>query len=117
MALNPYRPLTSPLVSTRELRFGQAEAPAYRQRLEEQAGQHVFWSIGGTLRRDGQPLDEVQLTLVEQGREVPLGPDGRFVVGHLLEGEYTLEATVEGGKPRRFPIAVPSPDYDLDLEA
>jgi hypothetical protein len=55
------------------------------------------------------------MTLVEQGRVVPLQPDRTFAIGHLRTGEYTLEVAANGGEPKRFAIVVPSADYDLEL--
>ena len=40
---------------------------------------------------------------------------GRFAIGHLRSGEYTLEIVVGGEEPRRFKVAVPAPDYVLEI--
>jgi hypothetical protein len=113
MALDPYAPIISPLVRTRELRFGQAGVPL-RERLDEPEKPEVFWTIGGTVHTE-QPLEKVRLTLVEQGLEVHLQPEGRFAIGRLQAGEYTLEVSVNGGEPHRYKIAVPSPDYEIEV--
>lgn len=109
VALNPYSPITGPLVRTRELRFGQAGQP-WLQQLDSEAER--FWTIGGTLYSD-QPLETVRMILVERGDEVPLQADGRFAIGRLRAGEYTLQVTHDGEKPQQFKIQVPSADYDL----
>ncbi|CAG0933329.1 hypothetical protein TFLX_03001 [Thermoflexales bacterium] len=116
MALNPYQPITGPLVRTREIRFGQAESPALTQNLLQPAGADVFWTIGGTLRSQ-QPLDpqRVRLTLVERNAEIEIKPEGRFSIGNLETGDYTLEFTAEGGVTRRYPIKVPAPDYEFEV--
>jgi hypothetical protein len=113
MALDPYRPITGPMVRTRELRFGQAAVPP-RQQLDEPARPETFWTIGGTVHSK-EPLEAVRLTLVERGLDVPLQPEGRFAIGRLEAGDYTLELSRDGGKPRRYEITVPSPDYDLEV--
>jgi hypothetical protein len=113
MAIDPYQPVVSPLVRTRELRFGQAAMPAQRQ-LDQPAAPDIFWTIGGTLHSQ-HPLEQVRLTLVERGLDVPVLPEGRFNIGRLEAGNYTLEAVVDGGRPRRYPITVPSPDYDIEV--
>ena len=113
MALDPYRPIVGPMVRTRELRFGQAAVPL-REQLDEPTKPETFWTIGGTLRSD-QPLENVRLTLVERGLEVPLQPEGRFAIGRLEAGDYTLEVAVDGGPPHRYKITVPSPDYTLEV--
>ena len=113
LAIDPYQPTVAPLVRVRELRIGPSPVPRLQQ-LEEGTEPDRFWTIGGTLRSD-QPLDaeRVHLTLVEKGLEVPLQPEGRFTIGCLEAGEYTLEVSVEGRQPRRYPITVPAADYNL----
>jgi hypothetical protein len=115
LALNPYHPLTTSLVRTRELRIGPSPVPLWQQ-LERGTAPDLFWTIGGTLH-SAKPLDMagVRLTLVEQGQAVTVQPDGRFTIGNLKAGDYTLEVAVDGGQPRRYKITVPSPDYDLEV--
>jgi hypothetical protein len=121
LAMDPYQPTIAPLVRTRELRIGPSPMPP-SERLEEGIEPDRFWTIGGTLR-SAQPLDaeRVHLVLVERGQEVPLQPAGdgqpgvRFAIGRLAAGAYTLEVSVEGRQPRRFPISVPAADYDLEV--
>jgi len=111
LALDPYQPIVGPLVRTRELRFGASSVPPLQQ-LDEPADAERFWTIGGTVRSD-HPLESVNLTLIERDLEVSLQPEGRFVIGPLEAGEYTLATSIEGRKPRHFKITVPAPDYDL----
>jgi hypothetical protein len=115
LALDPYQPTTAPLVRTRELRIGPSPVPS-SQRLDEQLEPDIFWTIGGTVRSK-EPLDgqAVALVLLEKGLTVRLQPEGRFAIGRLQAGEYTLEVTVEGRPARRFPITVPAADYDLEV--
>lgn len=111
LALSPYQPMPVPLVRTRELRTGQAELP--RQQLVE-TSRRTYWTIGGTVRTD-QPLEQLRLTLVEREQLVPLLPEGRFAIGNLQAGDYTLEVAVEGRPSRRYPITVPAADYELEV--
>ncbi len=121
LAIDPYVPTVTPLVRVRELRIGPSPVPAAQQ-LETGSQPDRFWTVGGTLHSK-QPLDieQVHVTLVEQGLALPLQPDaqeghvGRFAAGRLRAGEYTLEVTVEGQPPRRHTVAVPAPDYDLEV--
>jgi len=114
LALDPYRPLVGPLVRTRELRFGHVAAPLLKERLEEQAGQDRFWMVGGTVH-SAAPLENLRLTLVERGQEGTVQPGGRFIVGNLRAGEYTLKVSAEGRKPSVHRIVVPSESYDLEV--
>ncbi len=113
LTIDPYKELISPVVRTREVRFGQAAAPAKVQELVE-GSQDVFWTIGGSIRSD-KPLEEVSLTLVERGLVIPLHDEGQFAIHKLRAGDYTLEVTVKGGKPKRHKIKVPAPDYELEV--
>jgi hypothetical protein len=130
LSIDPYVPVTEPLVHTRELRVGQAVMPAVPsplaaaeeepsspvlpQLLDEQAGRDEFWTIGGNLHSD-RPLEDLGLTLVERGLYVPILPGGRFTIGNLRSGQYTLEVSVEGEESRRHTITVPAPDYNLEV--
>jgi hypothetical protein len=114
VALNPYMPVNEPVVRTRELRVGQSKVPLLEQ-LDAQAGQDRFWRVGGRVRGDG-PLENLRLKLVEQGRNVPVQPEGRFVIGNLRAGDYTIEISAEGQKPSQHEITVPAKSYDLEVK-
>jgi hypothetical protein len=116
LALDPYLPLTTPLVRTRELRIGQSAEPLSEQLVQE-FGPDVFWTIGGILRTE-KSLEDLHLTLVERGLEVPIQieeGEGHFTIGKLRAGDYTLEVTADGRKPKRHKITVPAPDYELEV--
>jgi hypothetical protein len=130
LAIDPYLPVEDPLVRTRELWVGQAAAPplpspwvaageeppepVLPQWLDEKAGRDEFWTIGGNLHSD-RPLEDLRLTLLERGLYVPILPGGRFTIGNLRAGDYTLEVSVKDENPRRHAITVPAPDYDLKV--
>lgn len=116
LALNPYRPITGPLVRTRDLRFGQATDLPTHLRLDDAAGEDRFWMVGGRLRSQ-EPVDaeRAHLILVERGQRVAVQEEGRFIVGNLEAGEYTLEVSIEDRKPFRHKITVPSAGYDIEL--
>ena len=95
LAVDPYKPITTPLVRTRELRFGQAAGSAEQGELETGSASDVYWTIGGSLKTD-KPLTDLRMTLVEQGLQVRLQEEGRFTIGRLRAGEYTLEVAAEG---------------------
>ncbi|MCL6429564.1 MAG: DUF4255 domain-containing protein [Anaerolineae bacterium] len=114
LALNPYQELVGPLVRTRELRFGQAVGLPLRESLAEPAKAQALWAVGGRVQGAG-PFEGMSLTLVERGLRVPVQPDGRFTIGNLEAGAYTLELFVEGRKPRQQRITVPSTSYDIEV--
>lgn len=113
IALDPMLPFSAPIVRARELRFGQAD-PALTRQLLEQAGVGSYWTIGGIVRSK-KPLSNLNVRLIEDGRSATLQPEGRFTLGNLRAGDYTLEITADGRKPSLKQVTVPAPDYDFDL--
>lgn len=116
LALDPYQPIVTPLVRTRELRVGQSADPPTEELVAE-FGPDVFWTIGGTVRTEKQ-LEELHLTLIERGLEVPIQieeDEGRFTIGKLRAGDYTLEVAADGRTLKRHKITVPAPDYELEV--
>jgi hypothetical protein len=114
LALNPYQAITGPMVRTRELRIGQAQEPSYLEKLIEQAGAHTYWTVGGTITTK-KPQKNLQVKLVERDQIVSIQDGGRFAIGNLQPGDYTLEITAEGRKAAQKAITVPAPDYDLEF--
>ena len=114
VAIDPYLPLVTPLVRTRELRIGQAQAPAYQQKLSAGSEASALWTIGGTVHTD-EPADAMVVRLVERGLDVPVGADGQFAISKLRKGTYTLEIRLDGHTAKSQVIEVPAPDYELHL--
>ncbi len=111
LAVMPYAPVEEPVVKTREIKFEQTNELA-----SETSPSRNYWSIGGKINTT-VPFENISLTLVERALTVHLrGDEGRFTVGHLEAGDYTLEVSVKGRKkPKRFKLTVPSPDYDIKV--
>ena len=135
LAINPFELIDAPLVTTRELRIGPSSDPVWETldadrraaQREQQAESKeitavdvindqpdIFWTIGGIIHTK-QPLEQLRLVLVERGDEITLQPEGRFSIGNLKSGSYTLEISSKGKKPKRHTITVPSPDYELHV--
>ena len=55
----------------------------------------------------------VQVELLNRGEVVQTDSDGRFIFAYLEPGEYDVEVMMEGRKPKRQKITVPSKSYDL----
>jgi hypothetical protein len=114
ISMDPYTPLVGGIVRTREIRFGQLAEPASEQKTLDQAGSLTYWTIGGRIRSK-QAWNRLRLTVMERGLGVPVHADGTFSIGHLQAGAYTLEIAVDGRETSRHKIAVPSPDYEIDV--
>ncbi len=114
LAIDPYSPLLVPLVRERELRMAAPVSDLSQEEAKSAAS--VYWTIGGNLQcKQTKDLEQVHLTLLEDGRVIPLQPDGRFTIGRLRPGTYTLEASTGVGPPRQFSIRVPSADFDIEI--
>lgn len=115
LPVDPFTPITVPLVRERELRMGTSLQPATHALTEPEIADR-FWTIGGRLGSQ-QPLDfsQVRLVVVEQGVEASVQPNGQFAIGRLRAGSYTLEVTVGSAQSRRFPIQIPAADYELEI--
>ena len=114
VAVDPYTPLVTPLVRTRELRVGQAQAPAHLQKLTAGGEGRALWTVGGTVYTD-EPADAMVVRLVERGVDIPVAADGQFAISRLREGSYTLEVRVDGHTLKSQVIKVPAPDYEVHL--
>jgi hypothetical protein len=105
LAFNPFAPIETPLTRTAEVTFGPSDNP-------EAGRQNV--SIRGHVR-SRKPLEGLRIVLVERGLEAEIRPGGEFGLLNLQPGAYTLEVTATGYRPKRHPITVPSPSYDVDF--
>lgn len=135
VTVDPHQPFTVPAVRTRELRLshldvspaanGRASRPqpiyqsptggAQAKEPHETIGEsEQFWSVGGVVQPAEVQTAEGALAVrvVELDRSVPVAADGRFVVGNLRAGAYTLEL-IRGEERLRRQIQVPSEGYDF----
>jgi hypothetical protein len=122
LALDPWTEITGPAVSTLRLHSGQAEALPKSQRLVEGTRSEMI-DIGGTVRdraQDGLPLSGIEVAVKGTGLFTKSDEEGRFILGSLSPGEYTLVAwpTREepGMKPIERQISVPAKQGDYDIE-
>jgi hypothetical protein len=115
LSIDPYAPLTVPLVRQREIRIGPSAIPA-SQLLDEGTPSDNFWTIGGRLTSK-KPLDieKITMTLMERGEKVVVQPDGQFAIGRMRAGAYTLEIALGSDPARRYSITVPAADFVLEV--
>ena len=115
MTIDPYVPVSVPVVKARDLRVGTSGYPA-QHKLDPATEADRFWTIGGNLHSSAPiEYDQVLMTLVERGLQVAVQPNGRFTIGQLRTGTYTLEVASGASPARRYLIAVPAPDYTLEV--
>jgi hypothetical protein len=111
LALDPWKEVSGPIVSTLDLRALQTHLPPT---VEEMV------IIGGTLHsrvQPLQPLEGIEVAVKEGGKHATTDARGRFILGSFPPGEYTLLARAPDGKSRMKKISVPGKEgeYDLDL--
>lgn len=122
LALDPWTEVSGPAVRTLRLHSGQANALPRYQRLVEGTRSEMI-DIGGTVRdlaQEGAPLAGIEVAVKGTGLFTSSDEQGRFVLGSLPPGEYTLVAWPSGEKSGKKPaekkVTVPASKGDYDIE-
>jgi hypothetical protein len=109
-------PRTEAMVITQHLRTGPRTAADEESIIPGTLAEK--FRIGGQIRdASDRPVGAADVTIVELGLATRTGLDGRFVLGMMNAGDFTLQvktATIASS----FPIKVPAPDgenYNLQL--
>ena len=118
LALDPWQEITGPLVRTRILRFGQAQGLPSRRALVPDEARTDLVVIAGSVRSgtDGAPVPAIEVALKGTGYLATADAEGRFVLGSVPPGDYTLVAWPGEGKPKQRQIRIPAADGDYDME-
>jgi hypothetical protein len=119
LALDPWQEVSGPLVRTLTLHTGQSVTLPQKQGLVEPVSEMNF--IGGTVmdrRHSRMPLSGIQVVIQGTGLLSITDQQGRFTLGSLPPGAYTLVAQAPSGKPQAKPIRIPEKEgnYDIELE-
>ena len=114
LALDPWSEVSGPMVLSSTLRTGQAEALPREQTLRE--GTAVETNIiGGVVTEGDEPRGGITVALKNTGLSHTTGADGRFTLGAMPPGDYTLLAWPPEGKPAEKDVSVPGDNYDIEL--
>ena len=117
LALDPWKDITSPIVRTRTLRTGQAAK--LPRSTEFDGGTYAEMGlIGGKITesgRDGAPASGVDVAIKGTGLFATTDLEGRFVLGSLPPGMYTLIAWPARGKPKEKKISIPEKEGSYDM--
>lgn len=117
LALDPWAEITAPLVRSFTMRSGQAaglpEAPTL---LGETVRERV--DLGGTVQaaKGGDPLGGIQVAVKGTGLFATTDASGRFRLGSLPPGDYTIIAWPAEGRPLEKAITLPGDGRDYDIE-
>jgi len=117
LALDPWQVITAPIVRTRTFRLGQAQGLPQETALHADATRADMVLIGGVVSggADGTPLRNIDVALKGTGYMATTDAEGRFLLGSVPPGTYTLIAWTSEGKPEQKEIEVPSEAYDMEV--
>lgn len=117
LALDPWVEFTSPIVRTLNLRAGQAEGlPGSNRLVDGTLSERV--DFGGEVRtRNGEPTAGIQVAIKGSGWFATSDERGRYILGSIPPGKYTLVAWPPKGKPVEKQVSLPGQpgDYDFDF--
>lgn len=119
LALDPWSEVTGPIVRTFTLQAGQATRLPIYEKLDEGTAGFELNYIGGMVRSkagDGEPQAGLEVAIKGRGWFDKTDDDGRYKLGAMPPGDYTLVVWPEEGKPKEKKISVPTSDGDYDLE-
>ena len=119
LALDPWAEVTGPIVRTLTLRAGQSSTlPLYKE-LDEGTVDFDFTYIGGTVRskaKDYEPEPGLSVAIKGTGFFDTTDDSGRFSLGGMPAGDYTLVVWPPKGKPKEKKITIPASDGDYDVD-
>jgi hypothetical protein len=114
LALDPWTEVSGPVVHTLTLQTGQSEdLPQTRQILDGTEQTTIL--IGGTVTSGDTPLSGIEVAVKGTGQFSTTDAEGKFTLGSLPAGDYTLVAWPAEGKPKERSISVPAAEYDIEL--
>jgi hypothetical protein len=118
LALDPWAEMSEQVVRTLAFRFGQAgDLPANPRVIAGEPFGRSVW-VGGTVRtaQKETPQAGIQVAVKGTGLFTTTDGQGRFRLGSLPEGVWTLVAWPTEGGPREKTVQVPAEDGNYDIE-
>lgn len=106
LALDPWAEVTGPLVRAFTLRTGQAQGLPWEPGLQTIAAEMT--TLGGAiLTKSGAPVAGITVAVRDTGLLAETDAEGRYSLGPLPPGDYTIVAWPAQGKARTQAITVP----------
>jgi hypothetical protein len=106
ISLDPFAPVTAPLVITSDLRVGERTSPA-EKKLTAKTKQDVFRVSGLVTDAQGAPVVGAQVSLKSTGLSTVTDAEGLYALGPLAAGSYTVRAKA-GQSVKEVQIVVPA---------
>lgn len=118
LALDPWEVITAPIVRTRTFRMGQAQGLPYEPALWPDEARVDMILIGGVVRstKDQTPLPGIDVALKGTGYVARTDAEGRYRLGSVAPGTYTLVVWPSEGKPQEKTFEIPSDAGTYDME-
>ena len=118
LALDPWTEITGALVHTRILRFGLSNTLPDYPVLSTAAGWVDMVTIGGTVRSKSgnDPVTGVEVAIKGTGLFATTDGQGRYSLGSVPPGQYTLVVWKPDGKVHQKKVTIPNQDGNYDME-
>ncbi len=118
LAMDPWQEIATQIVRTRTFRLGQARGLPFQPDLQPDDDRVDLTLIGGVIRsqRDQEPLPNLDVALKGTGYVATTDSEGRYVLGSVAPGDYTLVVWPSKGKPKQTSITIPSDAGTYDME-
>ena len=117
LALDPWTEIDGPVVKSFTIRSGQAEGLPWRPTVPEE---NVAWEttfIGGIVTdKSDKPRSGIEVALKGTGFFATTDDEGRFTIGGVRPGDYTLIAWPAKGRPKQQKITIPSKTGEYNLQ-
>ena len=117
IAMDVLKPETAPMVITEDIRLGARTSPDEEKISPETL--EGFFRIGGQVTdATNAPVANATVMLVEAGLTTETDSGGRYSLGSIKAGIYTLRVRSGDAAPQKFSITVPAPpesNYNVKL--
>jgi hypothetical protein len=118
LALDPWTEITGPAVRSYTFKAGQAYRPEREQSLQAGGEAVPLVTFGGTVRKksaDQEPLSGIQVAVKGTGQFSTSDEQGRYRLGGLPPGDYTVIVWPPTGKPVEKSVTLPARDGDYEI--
>lgn len=117
IALDPWTEVTGPIVRTFTLRTGQSRTLPLQPVLDaDGVAAEVSYIAGIVHAKNGDPQVNIEVAVKGTGFLTTTDNEGRYILGGLPSGAYTLVAWPASGKPRQKQVTIPAASGDYDIE-
>lgn len=114
VAMNPWQEVTGSPVRTLTLRSGLSEDPPSESLVPETAVLQKSY-IGGYVTKKGTPQANIAVAIKGTGYFTTTDDNGRFRLGSVLNGDYTLVAWPDKGTPNELKVTIPGENYNIKM--